>query len=207
MKRYVISIGRQLGSGGKEIAEKLGAMLGISVYDKKLLEEAAQESGLDASAFENADEQESDSFLSNIVALRHAVAEYLGGQASYMHSDRLFELQSEAMRNIAQRESCITIGRCSEYVLRDHPCLISIFITADSDDRIARIMKKDNLDEEQAKEKIERGDKKRKSYHDYYATGEWGNSASYHLCINSSVLGIEGTTQFIYDFVKRRIEG
>ena len=139
MKRFVISIGRQLGSGGKDIAEKLGEMLGVSVYDKRLLEVAAQESGMDTSAFENADEQESDSFLSNIVALRHAVAGYFG-QDSYMHSDRLFELQSEAMRSIAQRESCITIGRCSEYVLRDHPCLISIFITADQNDRIARIM-------------------------------------------------------------------
>ncbi len=206
MKKYVISIGRQLGSGGKEIAEKLGNMLGISVYDKKLLEVAAQESGLDASAFENADEQESDSFLSNIIALRHTVAEYFGGQDSCMHSDRLFEFQSEAMRSIAQRESCITIGRCSEYVLRDHPCLISIFITADSDDRIARIMQKDNLNKEQAKEKMERGDKKRRAYHDYYATTEWGNAAAYHLCINSSILGIEGTTQFIYDFVKRRID-
>lgn len=206
MKRYVISIGRQLGSGGKDIAEKLGEMLGISVYDKKLLEVAAQESGIDTSAFENADEQESDSFLNNIVALRHAVAGYLG-QDSYMHSDRLFELQSEAMRNIALRESCITIGRCSEYVLRDHPCLISIFITADRNDRIARIMRKDGLNNEEAIEKMERGDKKRRSYHDYYATTEWGNAAGYHLCINSSILGIDGTAQFIYDFVKRRIEG
>ena len=153
---------------------------------------------MDTSAFENADEQESDSFLSNIVALRHAVAGYFG-QDSYMHSDRIFELQSEAMRSIAQRESCITIGRCSEYVLRDHPCLISIFITADQNDRIARIMQKDHLNEEQ-------GDKRRRSYHDYYATSEWGNAAGYHLCINSSILGIEGTTQLIYDFVKRRIE-
>ena len=205
MKRFVISIGRQLGSGGKDIAEKLGEMLGVSVYDKRLLEVAAQESGMDTSAFENADEQESDSFLSNIVALRHAVAGYFG-QDSYMHSDRLFELQSEAMRSIAQRESCITIGRCSEYVLRDHPCLISIFITADQNDRIARIMQKDHLNEEQAKEKMEQGDKRRRSYHVYYATSEWGNAAGYHLCINSSILGIEGTTQLIYDFVKRRIE-
>lgn len=206
MEKYVISIGRQLGSGGKDIAEKLGQMLGVSVYDKKLLEVAAQESGLDATTFENADEKESDSFFSNIVALRHAVAGYLGGQDSCMHSDRLFLLQSETMRSIAQHESCITIGRCSEYVLRDHPCLISIFITADSNDRIARIMKKDGLNEEQAKERMEKGDKKRKSYHDYYATTEWGNAASYDLCINSSHLGIEGTAQFICDYIKRRLK-
>ena len=204
MKRYVISIGRQLGSGGKDIAEKLGEMLGISVYDKKLLEVAAQESGIDTSAFENADEQESDSFLSNIVALRHAVTGYFGGQDSYMHSDRLFELQSEAMRSIAQRESCITIGRCSEYVLRDHPCLISIFITADSDDRIKRIMRKDGLSEEQAKEKMERGDKRRRSYHDYYATTHWGEAHSYDLCINSSLMGIEGTVELLYSLIKNR---
>lgn len=197
MKNYVISIGRELGSGGKEIAEKLAHKLGIPVYDKKLLEAAAQESGIDASAFEHADEKESTSFFGNILG-------YIGGtNDSYMASDRLFQIQSEAMRNIAGQCSCITVGRCSEYVLREHNCLISIFITADRNDRIQRIMQKDGLDEQAAIERMQKGDKQRRSYHDYYATTEWGAARTYDLCINSSRLGIDGTVDFIFEYVKR----
>lgn len=200
MNSYVISIGRELGSGGKEIAEKLAAKLGIPVYDKKLLEIASKESGLDTTAFENADEKESTSFIGNILG-------YIGGvNDSYMSSDRLFQIQSEAIRNIAGRGSCITIGRCSEYVLRDHKGLISIFITADYKDRVARIMQKDGLDEESAKAHMEKGDKKRRSYHDYYTTTEWGAAHTYDLCINSSRLGIDGTVEFLYEYVKRHIQ-
>lgn len=206
MKKFVISIGRQLGSGGKDIAEEIGRRLNISVYDKRLLEEAAKESGLDATVFETADEKESNTLLGNILALRDSVADYFGGHDNCMNSDRLFFIQSEVMRNIAARESCIMVGRCSEYVLREHPSLISIFITADMQDRISRTMRKDNLSEEKAKAYIERGDKRRKSYHDYYATTEWGNAKSYDLCINSSRLGIDGTVDFICEYVKRHIK-
>lgn len=205
MKKIVISIGRQLGSGGKDIAEEVGKRLNMPVYDKKLLEEAAKESGLDATVFETADEKESDTLLGNILALRDNVADFFGGHDNCMNSDRLFLIQSETMRNIASRESCIMVGRCSEYVLRDHPHLISIFITADMKDRISRTMRKDNLNEDKAKAHIERGDKRRKSYHDYYATTEWGEAKNYHLCINSSRLGIEGTVDFICEYVKRYI--
>ncbi len=206
MKKFVISIGRQLGSGGKDIAEEIGKRLNIPVYDKRLLEEAAKESGLDATVFETADEKESNTLLGNILALRDSVADYFGGHDNCMNSDRLFLIQSEVMRNIASNESCIMIGRCSEYVLRDHPCLISIFITADMKDRISRTMTKDNVSEEKAKAHIARGDKRRKSYHDYYATTEWGIATNYDLCINSSRLGIEGTVAYICEYVKRYTE-
>lgn len=205
MKKYVISIGRQLGSGGKEIAEKLSKKLNVQVYDKKILEAAAQESGLDADTFENADEKESSTFLEHFIALRDSISSYFAGQDSCMNSDRLFQIQSEAIRNIAERESCITIGRCSEYILRDHPNMISIFVTADSDDRVKRIMKSKGLSKAEAAEFIEKGDRKRKSYHDYYATTEWGVARHYDLCINSSRLGIDGTVEFIYEYAKQRL--
>lgn len=204
MKNFVISIGRQLGSGGKEIAEKLGKRLGISVYDKKLLEAAALESGLTSDTFEKADEEESTSFLGHFSGIRDALSGYFMGHDSCMDSDRLFQIQSEAMRNIAARESCITIGRCSEYILRDHPNMTSIFITADCNDRIARIMKKEGLNESEAIEFMEKGDKKRRSYHDYYATTEWGAARCYDLCLNSSRLGIEGTVDIIHEYIKKR---
>ena len=122
-----------------------------------------------------------------------------------MNRDHLFKIQSEVMRDIASRESCIIVGRCSEYVLRNHPKLISIFITADTADRITRTMQKDNLDKEKATERIAKGDKMRKSYHDYYATTQWGDTKCYDLCVNSSRLGIDGTVEFIHEYIKRRI--
>lgn len=204
MSNFVVSIGRQLGSGGKDIAEKLGKILHIPVYDKRLLTEAAAESGLDTTVFEKADEKESNSFIGNFMALRSSMSEYFSGEESCMNRDRIFQIQSEVMRDIASRESCIIVGRCSEYVLREHPNLISIFITADIDDRITRTMQKDNLDKEKATEHIAKGDKKRKSYHDYYATTQWGDTKCYDLCLNSSRLGIEGTVEFIHEYIKRR---
>ena len=205
MSNFVVSIGRQLGSGGKDIAEALGRMLKIPVYDKRLLTEAAAESGLHATVFEKADEKESDSFIGNFAAFRSSISNYFSGEESCMNRDHLFKIQSEVMRDIASRESCIIVGRCSEYVLRNHPKLISIFITADTADRITRTMQKDNLDKEKATERIAKGDKMRKSYHDYYATTQWGDTKCYDLCVNSSRLGIDGTVEFIHEYIKRRI--
>ena len=201
MEKFVISIGRQLGSGGKEIAEKLSERLHIPVYDKKLLEVAAKESGLDATVFENADEKESNSLFGSFFSIHGSLSGFVSG-GSCMESDQLFLIQSEAIRKIAEREACIIIGRCAEYVLRENPNMVSIFITADTAERVRRIAKKDMLNEEKAKEKIEKGDKKRRSYHDYYATTRWGEAQSYDLCINSSLMGIEGTVDFLHSFIK-----
>ena len=125
MENIIISIGRELGSGGKEIAEKLAARLDIKFYDKKLLEVAARESGLDTTVFENADERESHTFMGNMFSIHGSIANVLSGE-SCMDADQLFAIQSEAIRNIAERESCIIVGRCAEYVLRDHPRMASI---------------------------------------------------------------------------------
>lgn len=203
MQKFVISIGRQLGSGGKEIAEKLAARLHIPVYDKKLLEVAAKESGLDTTAFESADEKESNSLFGGVFSIHGSLSGFLSG-GSCMESDQLFLIQSEAIRKIAEKEACIIIGRCAEYVLRDNPNMISIFITADKSERIQRIAKKKMVDENKANELIEKGDKKRRSYHDYYATTHWGEAHSYDLCINSSLMGIEGTVELLYILIKNR---
>ena len=121
-----------------------------------------------------------------------------------MDKDKLFEIQSETIQSLAGRESCVIVGRCAEYVLREHPAKLSIFITADTEDRINRIMKNEGLDREKAIEHIEKNDKRRRSYHDYYATSHWGEACSYDLCINSSRMGLEQTTEFILDFIKSR---
>ena len=203
MKNFIISIGRQLGSGGKEIAEKLGERLNINVYDKTLLEVAAKESGIDATVFETADEQENSGLFGGLFSIHGSIGEYMP-MGGYMGNDKLFEIQSETIRNIADRENCIIVGRCAEYVLRDHPGMISIFITSDKHDRIRRIMEKEKLDYEKAMEFIEKGDKRRRSYHDYYATTHWGEARSYDICVNSSKMGIDGTVELLYNFITSR---
>lgn len=203
-EKYIISIGRQLGSGGREIAKKLGERLNIPVYDKKLLEVAAKETGIDASIFENADEKESNPFMRGVFVLKGIMNSYPIGAGSCMDGDRLFEMQSEVMRNIVANESCIIIGRCAEYVLRDHPHIHSIFITADMCDRIRRIMENDGVNEQKAKEIAEKGDKKRRAYHDYYANSGWGIAETYDLCINSSRMGIDGCVDIIQQFIESR---
>ena len=203
MKQFVITIGRQLGSGGTEVAERLAQELGVKVYDKALLQAAACESGIDASLFEQADENESTSLFGNFFSIHGSISEYLSS-GSCIDNDRLFEIQSEAIRNIAQGESCIIVGRCAEYVLRDHPSRLSIFITADHADRVARIMRGEGLERNAAIEFIEKNDKKRRSYHDYYATTHWGEAASYDLCVNLSCLGVDGTVEFLKQYIIKR---
>ncbi len=203
MKQFVITIGRQLGSGGKEVAERLAQELGVKVYDKALLQAAACESGIDASLFEQADENESTSLFGNFFSIHGSISEYLSS-GSCIDNDRLFEIQSEAIRNIAQGESCIIVGRCAEYVLRDHPSRLSIFVTADHADRVARIMRGEGLERNAAIEFIEKNDKKRRSYHDYYATTHWGEAASYDLCVNLSCLGVDGTVEFLKQYIIKR---
>ena len=203
MKQFVITIGRQLGCGGKEIAEKLAAELGVKVYDKALLQAAACESGIDASLFERADESESNSLFGGFFSIHGSMSEYFSG-SSCIDNDSLFEIQSEAIRNIAQNESCIIVGRCAEYVLRDHPAMFSIFITADHNDRVERIMRAESLERDAAVEFIEKNDKKRRSYHDYYATTRWGEASSYDLCVNLSRLGVDGTVEFLKQYIEKR---
>ena len=203
MKQFVVTIGRQPGSGGKEVAEVLARELGVKVYDKALLQEAAQASGFDASLFEQADECESTSLFGGIFSIHGSISGYITG-GSYIDNDKLFEIQSETICNIAQSESCIIVGRCAEYVLRDHPAMLSIFLTADHSDRVQRIMRGENLEHGAAVEFIEKNDKKRRSYHDYYATTLWGDAASYDVCINTSRLGVEGTVEFIKQLVAKR---
>jgi cytidylate kinase len=163
-EKYIISIGRQLGSGGREIAAKLAERLNINVYDKKLLQVAAKETGIDAAVFENADEQEANPFMRGLIALKGVMGSYGMGVGSCMDEDSLFEMQSDVMRRLAEKESCIIIGRCAEYVLRDHPRIHSFFITADMPDRVARIMEHDGVSEAKAKEIAEKGDKKRRCH-------------------------------------------
>lgn len=205
---YIINIGRQLGSGGKEIGEKLAQQLDISFYDKELINLASKESGFCKEFFEKADEQKSQSFMGGLFGSRISLYnESSLPYANYLSNDALFKIQSDVIRDLAEKESCLFVGRCADYILRDHPNCVNVFIAAPLEERIKRLCAQDQqLKEEQAKEQIRRADKRRSEYYNYYSNKTWGMAETYHLCIDSSVLEIEGTVEYIKEFVKKKVE-
>ena len=202
-KRYFINIGRQLGSGGRIIGEKLAAQLGISFYDKELIQIASQESGLGKEFFEQVDEKASHSIFGGLLGLRSFSPDEMYS-TNYLSNETLFKIQSDVIRGLAEQGSCIFIGRCADYVLKDNPSCLNLFISADLNDRIKRIVEIQQIPESKAKDLIERMDKKRAGYYNYYSNKVWGAAESYHLCINSSVLGIDETVTFIREFTEKR---
>lgn len=202
-EKFSITIGRQLGSGGHQIGEKIASQLGISFYDKKLIQIASRKSGLGKEFFEQADEKTSHSFLGG----RLAILGSLGGEnylGNYLSNERLFKIQSEVIEKLAEEKSAVFIGRCADYVLKNTPCCVNIFVCADTNDRIKYISKNQNITEKIAKEIIEKTDKKRAEYYNYFSDKIWGKAESYHLCVNSSVLGIDNSVNIINQFIKQK---
>ena len=202
-KNYVITIGRQLGSGGRLIGEKLAAQLGISFYDKELIQIAAQESGLGKEYFEQADEKKSYSIFSGLFGLRGTIAEE-PFSTYYLNNETLFKIQSDVIRKLAEKESCLFVGRCADYVLADYPRCLNVFIMADMKDRIKRVAELQKITAEKAGDYIEKTDKKRAGYYNYFSNKIWGAAESYHLCINSSILGIDETVKLIRQFAEKK---
>ncbi|MBN2481972.1 MAG: cytidylate kinase-like family protein [Bacteroidales bacterium] len=202
-EKFVITIGRQVGSGGREIGEKLAAQMGISSYDKELIKIASQESGLGKEFFEQVDEKAGHSIFGGLLGLRSSLVDEIYSN-HYLSNETLFKIQSDVIRDLAGKQSCIFIGRCADYVLMEHPRCINVFICADLDDRIRRIAGIKKIPENKAKEFIEKTDKKRAGYYNYFSNKVWGVAESYHLCVNSSVLGIDETVSFIRHFVEKR---
>jgi cytidylate kinase len=204
-ENYIITIGRQLGSGGREIGQKLSVRLGISFYDKELIRIASQESGLKEDVFERADEKKRFSLFGGLLSFRGTEASeiYL---SYYLTNETLFKIQSDVIRSLAEQKSCIFVGRCADYVLKENPRCLNLFISADMDDRIKRIAEIQNLPEDKARNYIEKMDRNRTRYYNYFSGKTWGAAESYHLCINSSVLGIDETVNFIRELAEKRFE-
>lgn len=200
---FIINIGRSLGSGGRAIGHILAKNFDIAYYDREILNLAAKESGFCAEVFERNDEK--NRFLRTL----GNIIPFIGGGATYydneLSNENLFRIQSEAIRKAAADHSCIFIGRCADYVLRDNPRCVNVFITANMEDRIASVMKWNNCTAEKAQEIIEKGDSERASFYNFYSSGTWGAASTYHLCINSSVLGIEETAVLIKNFVIQKL--
>lgn len=198
MKKLIITIGRQFGSGGKAVADELGRRLGIPVYDNELITKAAQESGFSAELFVQSDEKKRFFSLTSIFS-----SNFGGDSDNYMSDKNLFNIQCAAIRDIAEQGSAVIVGRCSDYVLRDLECTLDVFLTSSDEVRSARIMEREGLTKEKALEMMERRDKSRADYYNYYTFGNWGVASTYDLCVNSGILGIEGTAEFIIEYARK----
>ena len=197
-EKFVINIGRQLGSGGKAVGERLAERFGIPVYDKRLIKMAAEHSGFGQEFFEKADEKPAKGFFATL--LGYLRSPFAGDDAIYnnpLSHDALFKMQSDVIRQLAERESCIFVGRCADYILRDHPLVEA--------DRIERLVRTRRLTPEAAEQLMDSTDEKRADYYNYYSNRTWGAAATYHLCIDSSVLGIDGTAAFAEEFIRKKL--
>lgn len=206
-EKYVINIGRQLGSGGKDIGEKLAARLGIGFYDKELINLASEESGLCKELFEKADEKASQSLIGGVFGMRFPfVSEGVMPSLNCLSNDALFKIQSDVIRQLATEKSCLFVGRCADYILREHPRCANIFISASKEDRIQRLCRMHQIHEDAAEAMLEKADKKRAEYYNYYSFKTWGAAGTYHLCIDSSTLGIDETVEFIEEYVVKKLK-
>ena len=197
----IITIGRQFGSAGREIGEKVAEYFGIKCYDKELLELAAKESGLCEDLFASQDEKPTNSFLYSLVMDTYS----LGYTSSYMDmpiNHKVFLAQFDTIKKLAERESCVIVGRCADYALEDNPFAVSVWIKADLDVRIQRIKKLYDLSDNKAADMIQKTDKRRASYYNYYSSKKWGEAKSYDLCLDSGELGIDGSIELILKYIE-----
>lgn len=196
MKNVIITIGREFGSGGREIGLKLAQKLDIPFFDKEIIRKAAQDSGIVESVMDYYDEHRTSPIFST--------GSILYDIYQMPMSDRVYIEQSKAIKDIAAKGSCVIVGRCADVVLEDNPALISVFICADMKDKIER-KRASNPDknDQQLEAHIKGVDKKRSKYYTYYTDKKWGEAKQYHICVNSSLLGIDETVNLLAEAAKR----
>ena len=202
MKHIIINIGRQLGSGGHDIGRMLALDFQAKYYDRELLNLAAKESGLSEKIFEQNDEKKG--FFRGLLNLGSPHVSSGSVYKSGVSQESLFQFQSEAIKKAANEGSCVFVGRCADYVLRNLPNTVSVFVTAAMDYRVRQIMNKRHLGEDAARKFIEQGESERATYYNYYTGKKWGAAESYDLCIDSSVLGLVETEIIIAQFIKKK---
>jgi cytidylate kinase len=184
----VITIGREFGSGGREVARKVAEKLNIKMYDKELIAMMAKSSGMSEDVLHEVDETAVNSFLYALSSGAFAGAPLVGGNAATLPiTDKAFISCSQIIKEIAENESCVIVGRCAESILKEHDNLLTVFIHADMEQRIDRICEHENINRDDAVSVIKRADKKRASYHNYYSDTRWGARTAYDLCINSKI--------------------
>ena len=194
MSQLIISVGREFGSGGRVIAEELAKRFNIPIYDRHLITDIAEKTGLTPEEIEKYNENPKP----------HIIARSVRGYSNSIE-DNIAEMQFDIIdKKAADGESFVVVGRCSETKLKKYPALVSLFVLGDMSEKVKRVMEVYSLSEEEAQRLITKKDKKRKRYHNYHCTGHWGDSRLYDLSINSSRLGIEGTIDYLEEYVKAR---
>ena len=203
MRNIIINVGRQLGSGGHDIGRMLALDFQAKYYDRELLNLAAKESGLSEKIFEENDEKKG--FFRGLLNMG---SPHVNGNVYKpgLSQESLFQFQSDAIRKAAREGSCVFVGRCADYILRDFGNTVNIFITASMRYRIDQIMNKQHIDEDAARKFIEQSEGKRAAYYNYYTGKKWGSADSYDLCIDSSVLGLMETEKLIAQFIRKRFD-
>lgn len=200
-KKTIITLSREFGSGGHEVAEKVAEICGISFYDKELIALAAKESGLSENLFDGLEEKPTNSLLYSLVmGLQSGNSTYCR-YGDITSADSVFRIQSQVIRELAAKSSCIIVGRCADYVLREQPRLVNVFIHADLEHRIERIMKKYGMKEKVAQDYIVKTDKKRSSFYNFYTNRMWGNVDNYDLAIDTGKIGTDNAAKLIADYI------
>ena len=204
MGNHIYTIGREFGSGGYEVGRMLAERLGIKLYDKELLAQAAKSSGFCKEIFENHDEKPTSSFLYSLVMDTYSGGSYSSAPFLDMPlNHKVFLAQFDTIKKIAEQESCVIVGRCADYALADNPDCLNIFVHAEMEDRISWISKRKDLTENKARDLIQKTDKQRASYYNYYTCKKWGDSRSYDLCLNTRKISKEACVDMILEFRNR----
>ncbi|MBR6405232.1 MAG: cytidylate kinase-like family protein [Lachnospiraceae bacterium] len=201
--RIIVTIGRESGSGGRKIGLALAEALGVECYDKELIKVAARESGLCEDILETHDEVPTRSFLYSLVMDTYSMS-YHAGQVDMPMEQKVFLAQYNTIKAIAERESCVFVGRCADYALEGDPDVVSVFITGETEEKIQHISETYELSYDKAKDYMIKADKRRSNYYNYYSNKRWGEAQSYDLCLNRSKLGFKGTVQAIIEFARIR---
>lgn len=204
----ILTIGRQLGAGGLEVGKKVAEATGMKFFDREILDEAARQSGLSTECFQRADEKSKHSLGVGIFGMRFPfINEASNVNGNALSNDKLFQMQSETIEMLAEKykdEGTIFVGRCANYVLREHEDMRSVFLTASTEDRVRRIVERRQCTEEEAHAMIKKIEGQRKAYFDYYASRTWGKASSYHMCLNTSVLGMETCVDMILQILGKK---
>ena len=202
MKHIIINVGRQVGAGGQEIGRMLAQDFEAKFYDRELLNLAAKESGFSEKFFKQSDEKQG--FLRGLFNVQAPHFSLGSVYNSNFSQEGLFQFQSDAIRKAASEGSCVFLGRCADYILRDFENVVNVFITASMDFRVDIVSKVKQLDDEHARKLIEHVESRRAQYYNYYTGKRWGAAESYDLCIDASILGLEETEKLIADYIRKR---
>ncbi len=197
MSKYIITISRQYGSGGRFIGKLLAEKLGVPLYDNELITLAAKKSGYSETIFENAEKTATHSLLYSLSMFGSTAGVY-----GLPLSDKVFIVQSEIIKKVAAEGPCVIIGRCADYVLKDEKNVVDVFIHSDIENRVARAVKYYGLEEEKAKDVIIKTDKRRASYYNYYSGQRWGEADNYEISLNSDRVGLEKCVDVLYHYIE-----